>query len=68
MADKPLSIRRVEFAENLAKAINESGLPACVVLDVLQIVTSQVNALATQQLQADKEAWRQQIIEESKEE
>ena len=66
--DKPLSIKRVEFAENLAKVINESGLPVCVVLDVLQIVTAQINELATQQLQADKEAWRQQLLEESKEE
>ena len=66
--DKPLSMRRMEFAENMAKVINESGLPPCIMLDVLQIVTAQVGDLATQQLQTDKEAWRKAIIGESKEE
>lgn len=66
--DKPLSIRRMEFAENMAKVINESGLPACIMLDVLQIVTTQVGDLATQQLQNDREAYRQSLLEESEEE
>lgn len=66
--DKPLSIKRVEFAESIAKVINESGLPPCVVLDVLQIVTAQVNELATQQLQVDREAWRQELLKESEDE
>lgn len=66
--DKPLSIKRVEFAESIAKVINESGLPPCVVLDVLQIITAQVNELTAKQLEQDRELWRQQILEESKEE
>ena len=66
--DKPLSIKRVEFAESIAKVINESGLPACVVLDVLQIITTQVSQIAEQQLSKDRELWREAILEESKEE
>ena len=66
--DKPLSIKRVEFAEKIAKVINESELPACVVLDVLQIITAQVNELTAKQLEQDRELWRQQLLEESKEE
>ena len=66
--DKPLSIKRVEFAESIAKVINECGLPPCVVLDTLQIVTAQVSQIAEQQLLKDRELWRDAILEESKEE
>ena len=66
--DKPLSIKRVEFAESIAKVINESELPPCVVLDVLQIITAQVSQIAEQQLLKDRELWRDAILEESKEE
>lgn len=66
--DKPLSMRRMEFAENMAKVINESGLPPCIMLDVLQIVTAQVGDLATQQLQTDREAYRNALLKESEEE
>ena len=66
--DKPLSMRRMEFAENMAKVINESGLPPCIMLDVLQIVTAQVGDLATQQLQTDREAYRDALLKESEEE
>lgn len=66
--DKPISIRKVEFAENLAKTINSCGLPACMILDTLQIVTAQVAQLAEQQLQADREVYRQALLKESEEE
>lgn len=66
--DKPISIRKVEFSQSLADVINNSGLPACLILDTLQIVTAQVSQLAEQQLVKDREVWRDALLEESKEE
>jgi hypothetical protein len=66
--DKPISIRKAEFSQSLADVINNSGLPACLILDTLQIVTAQVSQLAEQQLTKDREAWRDALLEESKEE
>lgn len=66
--DKPISIRKVEFSQGLANLINNSGLPACMLLDTLQIVMSQVSQLAEQELKTDREAWQRYIIEETVEE
>ena len=33
---KPISVAKADFAQNLADCINNSGLPACILVDVVQ--------------------------------
>lgn len=53
-----LHSRRIEFARALTQEVNNSNLPPCVVLDVLQFATAQVSRLAEQQLRADRNLWQ----------
>ena len=55
--DKPLSLRRADFNEALAKAITEAELPPFIIADCLQFTLLQVQDLATQQYQHDKIAY-----------
>lgn len=57
--DKPLSLKREDFAAALIKATNESGLPPCVALEVLRGITGEVERLAAQQLENDRIAWEE---------
>lgn len=66
--NKPLSIKKEEFSKTIIDTINNSNLPACVILDTLQIITAQVSHIAEQQLAKDRELWREAVLEESKEE
>lgn len=55
--EKPITLRRAEFMQMLAQAINESKLPAFVIADCLTLTKIEMDKLATQQLQMDKEEW-----------
>ena len=55
--EKPLSIKREEFVQNLVALINNSGLPVFVAADILSQIASDANQLAREQLAIDKEAW-----------
>lgn len=48
-----LTVARYNFMNNLTKLINECGLPAFAVGDILKECLGQVNILAQQQLEAD---------------
>ena len=60
---KPLTIARQEFLENIAKTINESGLPAFIIGDVLSGVLSEVRTLAERQYNSDKENYEKSLAE-----
>ena len=66
--EKPLTIKRAEFSQRLADAINESELPAFVVADILERVTEHVKRLANEQFMNDKQAYEQACADEAKEE
>jgi hypothetical protein len=55
--EKPLSIKREEFVQNLVALINNSGLPVFVAADILSQIASDANQLAREQLAKDKAAW-----------
>ena len=55
--EKPITLRREEFVNELVKLVNDSGLPAFVLRDILRDVTVQVDNLARQQYEADKKAF-----------
>lgn len=51
--DKKLSIEVVKLKEGIAKAINDTDVPACVVAMVLNEFLMNVNILAQQQYMSD---------------
>lgn len=55
--DKPSTVIREEFIESLAKLLNESGLPAFVLADVLNNALNATRELAEKQYRADAAAW-----------
>lgn len=55
--DKPLSLKRRDFLTAVIKAVNESGLPPCVIFEVLRGVTGEVENLAKKQEEADAAEW-----------
>lgn len=60
---KPVTILRQEFIENFAKLINESGLPAFIIGDVLSGILSEVRALAERQYNNDRENYEKSLTE-----
>ena len=54
---KPITVARQEFINNVQSVINESGLPAFLISDVLKVFLEQLNALEEAQYQRDYEAW-----------
>ena len=58
MATKPLSVVRSEYMEKLYIITNNSGLPAFVILDVLEHLTENVRELAKSELARDTLAYK----------
>lgn len=54
---KPLSILRQEFIENLVDTINHSGIPLLMVEPIVADVLTQVRRTNEDQLKADREMW-----------
>ena len=61
--NKPIELARQDFIDGLVSLVNEAGLPAFVVADVLRGIITEVDALAKSQYEAAK---RQYEEEESK--
>ncbi len=55
--DKPITIARQEFMDNLVKLINESGLPAFVLTPIMTGMTQKIAELEQQQYESDLEAY-----------
>lgn len=55
--EKPITVARQEFIENIVKLINESGLPPFVISPILKETLSQIDALAQQQYESDLKKW-----------
>ena len=56
---KPSTVLRQEFVENLAELINTSELPAFVLADVLKNTLTVTQELADRQYQIDKAKWEE---------
>lgn len=55
--EKPLTVARQEFAENIVEVINNSGLPAFVMLEIVQSCERELTKLSQQQYEKDKEQY-----------
>lgn len=52
--EKPLSVAREDFVNELVELVNNSGLPMFVVLDVLKGATEEVKEAAARQYEQEK--------------
>ena len=62
--EKPLSVKRDEFCQAIIKAVNESGLPAFVALEVLRGITQEAANAAQRQLEEDRRMYYNSISED----
>ena len=51
--NKPISIAINETKNTMIEAINASGLPACILLEILNSLSSQINTIAKSELEKD---------------
>lgn len=60
--NKPLSVAYEELKQNMLNVINNAGLPAFMVENVLQNYLIEIKAIAKQQYQSDKEEYEKSLI------
>lgn len=65
---KPTTVLRQEYIEKQIKLINGSGLPAFVLVDILEDTLQELRRLAESQYQKDKKAWDEYQEKEAGEE
>lgn len=58
--EKPITVARNEFSEALVSLVNNSGLPAFVMRQVLAQMDSALSQLEQAQLEKDKAEWESQ--------
>jgi hypothetical protein len=54
--EKGINLQIFELKEKLAKVISESGLPITVLQMIMLELSTQINSLASQQIEAEKQA------------
>ena len=64
--DKPTTMRHREFKTDLISLINESGLPAFVLVPVMEQALSELKAIEEQQYLADKAQYEAEDKEDGK--
>lgn len=62
--NKPITIVREEFIEELTNLINNSGLPAFILEPVLRDTYNKVKAAERQQLENDKKRYQEMLDNE----
>lgn len=61
--DKPLSVSKKEFTQNLVSLINNAKLPPCLVEEILGGIFNEVKMVAEKQYQNDLVAWQNSNVE-----
>lgn len=60
MMNKPLSVARREYIQTVVDLTNNSGLPMCVIVDILDGILKDARNLADTEYQRDLAAWNKQ--------
>ena len=60
--EKPATLLQREFKDNLVKIINESKLPAFVLVPILEQALAEVRDIEEKQYEADKAAYEQEDV------
>ena len=66
--EKPLTVRKDEFVENVLGAAQNSGLPASILLPLLEALRNEFAKLAKQEADDDRKKWQEQLNEIAPEE
>lgn len=66
MIQKPITVARAEFIENLTSLINTSGLPSFMIEPILKDFLSDIRLMAQQQLETDRKRYNE-LLEAEKE-
>ena len=61
MIEKPLTMKRQEFTEQVVEMINSYGLPAFVVIGVLEALLPTLRQLEQQQLMQDRKLYEEML-------
>ena len=61
MIEKPLTMKRQEFTEQVVELINSYGLPAFVVIGVLEALLPALKQLEQQQLMQDRKRYEEML-------
>ena len=62
--NKPISIAINETKNTMIEAINASGLPACILLEILNSLSSQINTIAKSELEKDTKDYVEALKDE----
>ena len=65
MVQKPITVAREDYMKSLCDLTNQSGLPAFVVVDILDDVISEMKRIANTELQRDTANYRAALIRKS---
>ena len=57
MTNKPISLARKEYIQTICATTNNCGLPAFVVVDVLERILSEMRKAADTELKRDEAMW-----------
>ena len=57
--EKGINLAALEFKQNLASVINESGLPICIVQMTLNEVQSQISIQSEMIIEAERKVWEE---------
>lgn len=63
--NKPITITRQEFIDNLIQLCNNSGLPFFVIEDVLKNIIQEIHIASQKQLEVDKQKYDKEIKDSS---
>ena len=58
--NKPLTVARQEFLDKIGNIINHAELPAFIVADIFRDCVQQLDQIARQQYEAEKQQWEEQ--------
>ncbi len=62
--NKPITVLREEFAQNLVKLCNESGLPFFCIESILKEMLGEVHSASVQQYEADFKRYKEEEASE----
>lgn len=65
--NKPLTVARQEFAENIVELINNSQLPAFALLEILKSCEAELTVLSQKQYEQDKAEYEKSLGENGNE-
>lgn len=58
--DKPITVARQELMESIVELVNNSNLPAFVIIDIFESITPALRSQAERQYQTDLKKWKEE--------